>query len=235
MSSHTTWYPADEPESTQPPASHHQPVSISSMSFRLIAFPDGAPYPLDHLQQTPQPLHMVDLVSGERFHRANSIRQPVAEDFLRPDCPLPAPPAEEYDSDQNLPVIEPDSYWNNVHADDYHLSWPEHSDNVNVSRRDTITTTKPLNVIKAGPAHKRSKSAINLPSQASHKSGTTAGLDIPVPTPVPAPDISDDMFSPVMGGLHRIDTAPVRKPSKMCRLKRFFSLKHRRQYGRASR
>lgn len=204
------------------------------MPFRLIAFPEGAPYPLDESHHAPEPLHIVDLVSGERFHRVDSIRQPVAEDFLRPNHPLPAP-LIEYDSDQDLPIIEPYSHWNDVLADDHHLSRPERADNVNVGRRETIATTKPLNVVKAGPTHKRPKSAINLLSHASHKSGTTAGPGTPVPTPDPAPAIGDDMFSPVTGGLHRLESAPVRKPSKRGRLKRFFSLKHRRKYGRVSR
>jgi hypothetical protein len=40
------------------------------------------------------------------------IHHPTAEDFLRADHPLPAPPNEVYDSDQNLPIIEPDSCLN---------------------------------------------------------------------------------------------------------------------------
>jgi hypothetical protein len=233
MSSHTPWYPADEPESTQPPASYYQPPRTSSMPFRLVAFPEGASYPLERSQHAPEPF-LVDLVSGERFHRTDSIRQPVAEDFLRHHHPLPAPPVE-YDSDQDLPVIEPISYWHDVDADDHHLPRPERADNVTVGRRDTIATTKPLNIVKTGPAHKRSQSVMNLPSHASYKPDATAGFGTPVPTPIPAPAISDDMFSPITGGLHRLESGPVRKPTKMGRLRRFFSFKHRREFGRASR
>jgi hypothetical protein len=233
MSFHTLWYPADEPEPIQPPASHYQPLRTSSVPFRLVAFPKGAPYPLGELQHAPEPL-LVDLVSGEPFHRADSIRQPVAEDFLRPNYPLPSPPVE-YDSDQDQPVIEPHSYWHDMDADGHHLSRLGRADNVNVPQRATIATAKPINVVKASLTHKRSKSVRNLPSHTSHKSDITESLDTPVPTPVPAPAIDDDMFSPVMGGLHLLESVPVRKQSKMRRLKRFFSFKHHREFGRASR
>jgi hypothetical protein len=232
MSSHTHWYSADEPESTQPPASHHQPLRTSSMPFRLVAFPEGAPDPLEELKHAQEPL-LVNLVSGERFHRADSIRQPVAEDFLRPNHPLPAPPIK-YDSDQDLPVIEPHCYWHHVDADEHHLSRPERADNINVAQCDMIATTKPLNIIRAGPTHKHSNSVMNMPSHTSHKSDTIASLDTPVPTSVLVSAIGDDMFSPVTGGLHRLESVPVRKRSGMRRLKRFFSLKHHREFGRAS-
>jgi hypothetical protein len=44
-----------------------------------------------------------------------------------------------------------------------------------------------------------------------------------------------DMFSPALGGLHRLESAPMRRPSRLGRLKRFFSYKGRREYARAAR
>jgi hypothetical protein len=209
---------------------------MSNMPFRIVAFSDGAPYPLDESQNTAEPSHMVNLWSGERFHRVESIRQPVAEDYLRPHRPLPPIPIEEHDSDQDLPIIEPESYWNDLHADDYPLSQPEHADEVNLGGRGTISATRCLNIVKAGPVH---KSAINLPTRASHEFhiGTLPEFGDPdaQDAPVTVAAIGDDMFSPVLGGLHRIPSAPARKSSKMDRLKRFFSFKGRRQSGRATR
>jgi hypothetical protein len=201
------------------------------MPFRLVAFSDGAPYPLDESQHTAEPSHMVDLWSGERFHRADSIRQPVAEDYLQPRRPLPPLPIEEHDSDQDLPIIEPDSYSHSVYADDHYLSQPKRADEVNLSRRDTIATTRSLSIVKTRLVHKRSKSAINLSTRTSQDFDTPESQG----TPVPVAAMGDDMFSPVLGGLHQIPSVPARRPSKMSRLKRFFSFKGRRQYGRASR
>ena len=50
--------------------------------------------------------HSVNAING---NHSSIIRQPTA-DFLRLGHPLPAPPIQEYDLDQDLPVIEPDSY-----------------------------------------------------------------------------------------------------------------------------
>jgi hypothetical protein len=230
MSPHTLWYPADEPESMHAPASHDhlaypedQPSSRSKVPFRLVAFSDDAPYPLDESQPTAEPSHMVDLWSGERFHRADSIRQPVAEDYLQPHRPLPPLPIKEYDSDQELPVIEPDTYLNGVHADDRYISQPERADEVNLGRRDTIATTRPMNMVKTRLVHKRSHSAINLSTRTSQEFDTPESQG----TPIPVAAMGDDMFSPVLGGLHRISSAPTRRPSKIGRLKRFFSFKGR--------
>jgi hypothetical protein len=201
------------------------------MPFRLVAVSDTAPYPLDESQQTVEPPHMVDLMSGEQFHRADSIRQPIAEDFLEPHRLLPALPIEEYmhDSDQNLPIIEPDSDSNAIHTGNHYMSRPERVVKVNIGRRDTIATTQPLSAVKAGPSHKRSKSAVNLPNHSSQNSEIPEGQK----TPVPVAAMGADMFSPVLGGLHRLPSAPARRPSKMKRLRWFFSFK-RRQHGRMS-
>jgi hypothetical protein len=47
--------------------------------------------------------------------------------------------------------------------------------------------------------------------------------------------MDSDMFSPALGGLHRLESAPMRRPSRLGRLKRFFSYKGRREYVRAAR
>jgi hypothetical protein len=197
---------------------------MPNIPFRLIAFTGGAPYPLHETQPTAEQSRMFDLVSGDRFQNTDSIRQPIAEDFLRPQRPLPAPrvkvyeavqyfniiePIEEHPEDQILPDIEPDSYFVDP-------SRP------NPSRRDTIATAQPSDFLEVVPDPKRSKSAADVYESAGFEQSQT-------------PAICDDMFSPAPGGLHKLPTAPPRKLSRMGRIKRFFSLKHRREYGRASR
>jgi len=242
MQPHTSWYPTDDPADLldHPPVSQQYErndqertgdgsVSTPNMPFRLVAFPDGAPYPLHETYPIEQP-HMIDLVSGDRFHRTESIRQPVAEDFLRPHRTFSAPPVriveadqhldiiepiEEHAEDQTLPVIEPDSYFR--YFPDSSTQSP-HSD---MSRRDTIATTQPSNLLEVVREPKRSKSAAD--GRVAHN-----------PAQAEIPNIGADEFSSAHGGLHKLPTIPPKKVSKMTRIGRWFSGKDRR-YGRASR
>ncbi|KAH7551776.1 hypothetical protein BM1_09410 [Bipolaris maydis] len=62
------------------------------------------PYPLYDENVYTQSTHIVHCSHDTYF------RQPTAEDFLRQHPPLPPPPVEVCDIDQDLPVIEPDSH-----------------------------------------------------------------------------------------------------------------------------
>jgi hypothetical protein len=159
---------------------------------------------------------MIDLLSGDLYRRVGSIRQPVA-DFLQPQHPLWVPSIEEHDSDQELSIIEPDFCSPDALATDHATAF-----------------TKPLNIVKAAATPKHSKPMLDIPSSSSNASqGSTMpnrrnnGPSVPV--------IATDTFSSALGGLHRLTTAPTNKPSKLGRIKRFFSLRRNRQYGRASR
>ena len=166
---------------------------------------------------------MVDLLSGDQWHRGGSLRQPVAEDFLRP---RPAPPVEMCDEETGTESIEPDDWVDGVSAtepDSYFKDapvtgqQPDHlqSHATELDRRDTFA---PLSiVIPPRPESAKSESAI------SERRDT--------PTRVPA--MANDFFSPVLGGLQRLPSVP-QKQSKSERVRRFFSFR-RRKYGRASR
>ena len=250
MNPHTTWYPADEPNDfmydhearQQRPSAYHeaspeeQSLSMLTLPFRFVTIAEGAPYPLHEVQQLAEQPFMVDLLSGDQWHRGGSIRQPVAEDYLRPQHPLPAPPVEEHDSDQELPVIEPDSYLDPSLSTVQQSHQPHDVGTVSLGRRDTIATTKPFNIVKPDPAHKRSKSALALPSHTARPSSLAeSGRMKREDTAVHVPSMTNDFFSPVLGGLQRLPSAPPKKESKSERLKRFFSFRRGRKYGRASR
>jgi hypothetical protein len=254
MASHTSWYPADDPSElmqSQQAAQMYflqlnrqdrveeQPVSMPNMPYRLVTSTGGAPYPLHDGDATTEQSHMVDFISGERFHRTQSIRQPVAEDFLHPQHPHPLPPpktyesgqymdviapVEEHEEDQHIPIIEPDSYFPSDHADPCNPPRPHTADAVDLGRRDTIATTKPtsMNLDTRVPDSRRSKSAIDVLDATDSEHGEV-------------PAMGADMFSPALGGLHHLRSAPSQRPSRLGRIKRFFSLKDRRQYGKATR
>ncbi|KAF2829487.1 hypothetical protein CC86DRAFT_190388 [Ophiobolus disseminans] len=236
MNTHTTWYPADQPDEAPQqlsppyhPSMDDRSRSMPALPFRFVAFGESTPYP-DHEVQRPVPQpFMVDLLSGDQWHRGDSLRQPVAEDFLRLQHPLPPPPIEEHDSDQELPVIEPDSYFedqpSSVQFHDVYAT--------DLGRSHTVATTKPLNIVKPDVAHRRSKSTLELALVVARPSFTArAEYDDSLAHISPMPI---DCFTPVMGGLQRLPSAPL-KMSKSQRLKRFFSFgRRRREYGRASR
>lgn len=241
MQPQTSWYPADDPADLldhSPVSQQYErndqertgdgSVSMLNMPFRLVAFTGGAPYPLHETYPVEQP-HMIDLVSGDRFHRTESIRQPVAEDFLRPQRTFSAPPArivetdqhldiiepiEEHAEDQTLPVIEPDSYF-------HYFPDSTHSPHLDMSRRATMATAQPSNLLEVVPEPKRSKSAAD--GRVAHNSEQAE-----------VPNIGADEFDPAHGGLHALPTIPQKKVSKMSRIRHWLSGKDRR-YGRVSR
>ncbi|KAF2032479.1 hypothetical protein EK21DRAFT_109858 [Setomelanomma holmii] len=251
MNAHTTWYPADDPadleydfriqgypaspQSFEPPyaSPDDQSHSMPNLPFRFVTFGEGAPYPVhdsDHSMTQPQPA-IFDLLSGENWQRVGSIRQPVAEDFPRPQHPLPAPPVDQHDSDQELEIIEPDSYLKYqpvIGAATTTGTRPGETES-----RHALATSNLLTVSKPDEGLNRSKSESNMPPNFSRpllKQSTEVSS-----TPPQVPTMGEDMFSVALGGLHRLPSAPARKPSKVSRLKRFFSSRKNRQYGRASR
>jgi hypothetical protein len=153
----------------------------------------------------------------------------MTEDFLRLQHPLPALPVEEHDSEQELSIIEPNSHSPGALTTD-HLAPRSHS----AGAADHATgSIEPLNIVKADATLKHSKSIIADPtisSNASQRFATPNRQDNGPAVPV----IATDMFSSVLGGLHCLPIAPTRKPSRLGRIKRFFSLKRHRHYGRAS-
>ncbi|KAH7061923.1 hypothetical protein BKA63DRAFT_429600 [Paraphoma chrysanthemicola] len=201
--------------------------------FRFVTFGDGAPYPvhepLHHVDQQ-QPF-MVDLLSGDAYDRGGVLRQPATEDFLGQLPPLPAPPVEEHDSDQEMEIIELDS-----HLD--HAAGDEEEDTVEVEANcprghSTIVTWRPLSMSHPDAGPQRSKSQLYMPSRMLHQ--VSEQNSEVCSTPQRVLPIGNDMFSPVLGGLHRLPSVPLRKESKMGGLKRFFSFRKKRQYGRSSR
>jgi hypothetical protein len=252
MDSHTPRYAPDEPIGTmnndqqrQTPAAQCF-LSMPEFPFRVVTMNESrALYSGDHADEQP---YMVDLLSGDAWQRCAPIRQPVAEDFLQPHHPLPPPPVAEYDSEQDLPVIEPASYLNEPSAieSDSDLGdvlvneepvMSNQASSTDLSRRRTIASTKPLNIVKKpDPVHnKRSKSALAMSSHASPSPVVTLRVDGYQDAPLRIRTIGSDMFSSALGGLHRLPDIAVRKESKRDRFKRFFSIRRRWDYGRAAR
>ncbi|KAF5847457.1 hypothetical protein GGP41_000219 [Bipolaris sorokiniana] len=129
-------------------------------------------------QSPPYPLYdeIVDTQSTHIVHDAYDIyfRQPIAEDFLRQNHLLPPPPVEVYDIDQDLPVIEPDSY---LEMDQ--LEQPiEGPSNSQLGKIDADAPTHPS--IESPPE-----------SSFSHHNGRVQSID-------------SDMYQPALGGLHKI-------------------------------
>ena len=222
MTPHTTWYSADEPDDALPPP---PPPQSPILPFRFVIPGSGTPYPV---HEAPEP-GMVDLLSGDQWHRGGSLRQPVAEDFLRP---RPAPPVEMCDEETGTESIEPEDWVNEVSAtepDSYFHDvpitnqQPDHpqSHATELDRRDPIA---PLSVVIPSPVPERPNTAPPRPESAQSERQDT-------PTRVPA--MANDFFSPVLGGLQRLPSVP-QKQSKSERVRRFFSFR-RRKYGRASR
>ncbi|KAH7089279.1 hypothetical protein FB567DRAFT_440157 [Paraphoma chrysanthemicola] len=207
-------------------------MSAPTLPFRFVTFGDGAPYPVHeqlHHVDRQQPF-MVDLLSGDAYDRGGVLRQPAPEDFLRQLHPLPAPLVEDHDSDQEIEIIEPDSYLD-------HAAVVKAKDTLGVEpngsrRHSTIAASKPLSMSHPDAGPQRSRSELDRPSRMLHQD-SEQDSDVGS-TPQRVPTIGNDMFSPVLGGLHRLHSVPVRKESKMGRLKRFFSFRKKRQYGRRS-
>lgn len=191
------------------------------MPFRIVAFADSAPYLLQESQASSQQQQMVDLISGERFQRVESFRQPIAEDFLRRNHPRPAPPVAVYKEDQHLPIFEPDEHFESESFAHHEARRPQSASAISPQRSDSVAYTRTLSISKTDPSHRRSKSAADIPVVEAEAIESESNAKV-------VPDIGMDEFSPVLGGLHRLPSAPARKPSKLHRLKRFLSSKQRR-------
>jgi hypothetical protein len=244
MASHTPWYPKDDPpecldtehsSTSQDLRPYRQTPTrerpgVSSQPFRFVTYTDDAPYPLHESAHHANQPGMIDLISGDVYRRVGSIRQPLAEDFLRPEYPLLAPPAKGHDSDQESSTVELASCSPAAPASE-HLAPRSLSAGAVVH---TPASTRPLCIVQAAPALRHSQSMVAIPSDSRNAlqgSATPDRRDKGSAVPV----IATDTFSSALGGLHRLPTAPTRKPSKLDRIKRFFSLRRHRQYGRVSR
>jgi hypothetical protein len=244
MASHTPWYPEDDtpayldteyPSTSQGPHPYHQAPTqerpgVSSQPFRFVTYTDDAPYPLHESAHHANQPGVINLLSGNLYRRIGSIRQPLAADFLRPDYPLPAPPAKGHDSDQESSTVEPDFYSPAAPASE-HLASRSHSAGAVVH---TPASTRPLCIVQAAPTLRHSQSMVATPSNSGGALQGSATRDRRDNGPA-VPVIATDTFSSALGGLHRLPTAPTRKPSKLDRIKRLFSLGRHRQYGRVSR
>jgi hypothetical protein len=195
------------------------------------SFLKSPPYPLHGHEDDEQSTNSLQL------YHDSSIRQPTAEDFLRPDHPLPVPPPKVYDSDQDLPVIEPDSYL------------PEGFDSTNFepqSQQQVAAAPKRhhTNAVAIAPSkpkprqdYKRSHSELIVPS---HEPALVQEPAVPehYSAPVRVPTINSDMYQPALGGLQRL-SGVQRKDSKRNRVKRFMSslnpFRHERKFGRQQR
>jgi hypothetical protein len=176
----------------------------------------------DFLRTPPYPLHSqdIDRNSASTIHCSlnRMIRQPTAEDFLRPDHPLPAPPPEVYNSDQDLPVIEPDSYLHEDFNNEHELQQPSASV---PERYPTTASVKPHFKLELRLNNKRSQSEHIRPS---HVPAPTYESTISEhhTTPIRVPAIGVDMYQPALGGLQTV-SGIQRSNSKRDRIKRFMS------------
>lgn len=190
----------------------------------------------------PYPLYDEDEdVSSENIrynYHSTSFRQPTAEYVLRPQHPLRPPPVEEHNSDQNLPVVELDSYLqgDSVQLHDDHPINPQLADrNTSVPRRpspepgrtstchDELVTTNECSQSESLPPSDASLQVSQSPTVDQHAR---------------VQSIDSDMYQPALGGLHKISEIQ-RKDSKRNRFKRAMSrlnpLRCKRRSGRGSR
>jgi hypothetical protein len=239
-----------------------QPLSYPFASFvddmRTISMPDlneffgsviaqsnarqAARQPRGNTELGPYPTHNHDVAKYSRdgTHRAcsESIRQATAEDFLRPQHPLPAPPIEEYDSDQDLPVIEPDSHEYFLSAPKgYHLVIPSPTPDPNVpTRRSTTANARSRRIFGLAPAPKRTQSILVGPSQAPSLANEQSASE-QQDSLKRDNTMGNDMYQPALGGLQSTSRIQ-RKDSKRDRVKRFMNglnpFRRHREFGRAS-
>lgn len=198
------------------------------MPFRLVAPVTNTPYPIHDSRPSTEQQHMVDLITGQRFQRADTIRQPVAADFIQSHRLLPALTVRRHDSDRDLPVIESDSYFPEFDADDRRHKRVQNADAVHPRRRDSLASPKPLHAVNSDPTQQRPVFEAAVPPIRTDDDEVEGD-------PEAAPAMDSDMFSSAFGGLHGLKSAPVRRPSRLGRLKRFFSYKGRQEYACAAR
>ncbi|KAF1841275.1 uncharacterized protein K460DRAFT_410663 [Cucurbitaria berberidis CBS 394.84] len=168
----------------------------------------------------PYPVHDQEK-STTSTHLGGSIRQPTAEDFIKLEYPLQAPPNDENDPARDLPVIEADSslhdcLLNETDTHRFEIS-SESLISTSIRRNSTDSVANPGRVFEQEPSHKRSKSVLDTPS--SLKLETT--IFEPEVTPARISTIGSDMFSPSLGGLKKIAGAP-KKEKTLERVKRLW-------------
>ncbi|KAH6882186.1 hypothetical protein BKA58DRAFT_433959 [Alternaria rosae] len=218
-----------EQQSINMPDHNEYVESIMARKRREYGFIRAPPYPL-HGHDTDD--HSKGAMQG---NSSGSLRQPTAEDFLRSNHPLPAPPTEEYNSDQDLPVIEPDPYLPEG-LKEGHLGGLSQQSMAAPKRHYTTAATaaKTSRISQEKPKHKRARSELIAPSHApslEHEPSMSEHHS----TSVRVPTISSDMYQPALGGLQRV-SGVQRRNSKRDRVKRFVKdlcpFRHERKFGR---
>jgi hypothetical protein len=195
----------------------------------------------DVLQSPPYPIHgqyIEGRLAGAMHNNERSIiRRPTTEDYLRLDHPLPAPPPE-YDSDQDLPVIEPDSYL----PENFHN---EHEPQQVDTQFQKSCLTVPERHSAAANALTHPKSAIK-PNYKHSQPDIISNSHVPVlayeptmpehyGTPERVPTISVDMYQPALGGLQMV-SGMQRSDSKRDRVRHWMKVhdpfRRGREFGR---
>lgn len=133
----------------------------------------------------------------------------TTNDFIRPNHPLPIPSLRLYPSDQDLPIIEPESFFPSIMG----IIDPSVSHSVQDQNAAHITQECQTS---------RQILAVRVPTLTEEKSS------------VRSTSTASDTFSPVFGGLHKISDVR-RKPSKRDRVKQDWQKIKRRLSSRSYR
>lgn len=145
--------------------------------------------------------------------------QSTAEDFLRPQRPLPSPLVEIHGSDHDLPVIEPDSYLYSDSSEESNKhpasSQPSNLDAIAPRRHPTETNAKSSPHLGHTPTSENPRPGLPLPPHAPSLQQE--------PTPpnfhACVQSVSSDMCNPAFGGLQKM--SDIRHKESRCdRIKR---------------
>ncbi|KAG9194450.1 hypothetical protein G6011_04485 [Alternaria panax] len=197
------------------------------------------------LRSPPYPLHDQDpngqLASTMHGNSSGIIRQPTAEDFLRPDHPLPAPPPKGYDLDQDLPVIKPDSYlpenFHNEHEPQQANSQHQQSSVAGPKRYSTTANPLAHSRLRTRPNYRRSQSEL-IPSSCVPVLSLDPTMSEHHSTLERVPTIGVDMYQPALGGLQMV-SGVQRSSSKRDCVRRWLSdlnpFHKERKFGRQRR
>lgn len=145
--------------------------------------------------------HEVDIYGGY----SGFFHQSTAEDSIRPQHPLPSPPAEEYDSDQGLQAVEPGFYLSEVPGL-HHNDTQSHS-------------IEAHHIPGLVPDYRRSQTELTVPAHVPALAPETSVSEYSS-VAVRVPTIRSDMYQPALGGLHRV-SGVQRKDTRRDRVKRF--------------
>jgi hypothetical protein len=148
-----------------------RPIIARSNTRQAARQPQGNTRPPQYPLRDP----VFRTTSEGSVHHAYSVRQPTAEDFFRPQHPLPAPPIEEYDSDQDLPFLEPDSHEYFFSAPNTYRTGvqPQTSGLDFPTRHSTTANVIPHRVSGSKPAYKRSQYVLAGSSQSESEHQNT--------------------------------------------------------------